>query len=46
MCNHVLCEVFHDFKIGVDEFIVEFDLIFCEFVVVSVNFVDELPIEF
>jgi hypothetical protein len=43
--NHVVGHVVEDFQVGVNEFVVELDFIFCEFVVVAVDFVDQLAIE-
>ena len=45
MANHILRHLVHDLEIGVHEFVVEFDLVISELVVVGVDLVDELSIQ-
>lgn len=45
MQDHVSTCVIQNRKVLMDKFVIEFDLIFSELVVVSVYFVYELPIE-
>lgn len=43
--HHVVGDVVEDFKVGVDQFVVELYLLFGKLVVVGIDLVDELPVE-
>lgn len=45
MEDHVFTSIVEYSKIGVNEFVVEFDLLLSQFVVIGVYLVDELSIE-
>jgi hypothetical protein len=43
--NHVVGHVVEHFQVGVNEFVVELDFVFGQFVVVAVDLVDQLAVE-
>lgn len=45
MDYHTLAQIVQDGQVGMYEFIVKFDLLFCQLVVVCVHLIDQLPVE-